>query len=113
MTRLIGAALVLMIGLGGPARAADAREARAVLDKAVKALGGEEKLSKLKAVTWKARGTVSIGGTDNDFTLQATVQGLDHSRHEFEGEFGGNKIMSVTVLAGDKGWRKFADMQSE
>src|SRR5439155_17325730 len=41
------------------------------------------------------------------------VQGLDHFRREFEGDFGGNKIKGVTVLAGNKGWRKFGDNQSE
>ena len=44
---------------------------------------------------------------------EATVQGLDHFRSEFEGEFSGNKVKGVTVLNGDKGWRKFGDMVME
>jgi hypothetical protein len=64
-------------------------------------------------MTWKAKGKISFGGNDGDFTGQSTAQGLDHLRQEFEGDFGGMKIMGVTVLAGDKGWRKFGDMNME
>jgi hypothetical protein len=46
-------------------------------------------------------------------TTQSTSQGLDHFRQDFEGDFGGMKIMGTTVLAGDKGWRKFNDMTME
>ena len=59
--------------------------------------------------TWQSRGTITFNDTDNEFTSQATVQGLDHYRSEFEGDFGGNKVKGVTVLSGDKGWRKFGD----
>jgi hypothetical protein len=41
------------------------------------------------------------------------MQGLDHLRSEFEGEFGGMKVKGITVLAGDKGWRKFGDMDQD
>ena len=40
---------------------------------------------------------------------QSTVQGLDHYRSEFEGEFDGNTVKGVTVLNGEKGWRNFGD----
>src|SRR5262249_6736690 len=36
-----------------------------------------------------------------------------HVRNEFEGDFGGNKFLAVTVLAGDKGWRKLGDNSTE
>jgi hypothetical protein len=114
MQRFIGAALAaaLVIGIALPARADD-NDAKAIIDKAIKALGGEEKLAKLKAYSWKAKGAITFGGNDNEFTSQATVQGLDHFRSEFDGDFGGNKVKGVTVLAGDKGWRIFADNKME
>jgi hypothetical protein len=108
MARCIAAAVVTVLLLGGGGRAAD-EKSNAILDKAIKALGGEEKLSKIKAVTWKTKGTISLMGGDNPITTTATMQGLDHLRQEFEGDFGGNKIQGVTVVAGDKGWRKFGD----
>jgi hypothetical protein len=106
------ALLLLVSDWSGSARAADDKEANAILDKAIQALGGAEKLSKVKAATWKGRGTINFGGGDSEFTNKTTVQGLDHSRGEFEGEFGGNKIKGVTVLAGNKGWRKIGDMEA-
>jgi hypothetical protein len=115
MARFISAALVAVLvgGSGRLARAADAKDAQAILDKAVKALGGEEKLGKVKAIAWKTKGTITFAGNDNAFTSQSTVQGLDHFRQEFEGQFGDNKVRAVTVLAGDKGWRQFGGNRME
>jgi hypothetical protein len=115
MTRFLGVALAaaLASGLGGTARAEDDKDAKAILDKAIQALGGEEKLGAVKAATWKAKGKISFGGNDSDFTSETTVQGLDQLRQEFEGEFGGNKVKGVTVLNGDKGWRQFGDNSME
>jgi len=111
MKRLLGAALAtaLLSALGTPARA-DEKGAGAILDKAIQALGGEEKLSKLRAFTWKTKGTVTFGGSDNEYTGQATAQGLDRFRSEFEVEFNGAKVKGATVINGKKGWRKFGDM---
>lgn len=115
MTRPMGAMLVmaLVAGMSAPVRAADAQDTNAILDKAIKALGGEENLSKAKAATWKTKGTITFMGSDNQVTTQTSVQGLDRVRQEFEGEFGGNPVKGVTILAGDKGWRKFGDNQTE
>jgi len=111
MARLIGVALALVIavGLAGSARADD-KDATAILDKAIKALGGEEKLSKIKSATLAGKGTITLMDADSEISTRTSLQGLDHFRQEFEGEFGGNKVKGVTVLAGDKGWRKFGDM---
>ena len=102
-------AMALLPGLTSSGRAADANDANATVDKAIKALGGQEKLSKIKAASWKSKGTISLMGNDNMFTTQSTVQGLDHINREFEGDFGGNRVKGLTVLAGDKGWRKFGE----
>jgi hypothetical protein len=104
-------AAILLPVLGGPARGDD-KDTTAIVDKAIKALGGEAKL-KGKAVTWKAKGTITFMGNDNEFTTKVTAQGLDRYHGEFEGEFGDNKVKGVTVLDGKKGWRKFNDMGGE
>src|SRR5262249_13943014 len=54
-----------------------------------------------------------FGGNDSNFNSQVTVEGLDHIRSEFEGEFGGMAVKGALVLNGDKGWRKFGDMTME
>jgi hypothetical protein len=114
MHRILSVLLLTLLVLApGRLRAEDEKNPQAVLDKAIKALGGAEKLGAIKAATWKSKGTISFGGSDNPFEMVTTVQGLEHSRAELEGEFGGNKFMAVTVLSGDKGWRKFGDMGGE
>jgi hypothetical protein len=114
MKRFLGAVMVavLMSGVSSPIRADD-KDTTAILDKAIKALGGEEKLSKATAVSWKSKGTITFNGSDNEISSQATLQGLDHYRSEFEGKFGDNEIKGVTVLNGDKGWQKFNDNDME
>lgn len=115
MTRLVSAmfAMSLVCVLSGPVRAADAQDATAIVNKAIKALGGEDQLSKIKAASWKSKGTITFQGNDSDVTNVAIVQGLDHMRQEFEGEFGGNKVKGVTLLAGDKGMRMFGSNHSD
>jgi hypothetical protein len=92
---------------------ADDAQVNQILDKAIKALGGQEKLSKIEAVSWKSKGKITIEGNDNEFHSEATVQGLDHFRSVFEGEFNGNPFKALSVLSGDKGWRKIGDQVIE
>jgi hypothetical protein len=92
-----------------PVGSARADDPNAIIDKAVTALGGREKLEKLHASEVKTKGILSLGGNESPITGQATVQGLDHYRMQFEGDFGGNKITGMTVINGNKGWRKFGD----
>jgi hypothetical protein len=114
MKRFLGVILAAGVAFGsGGAGRADDKDVQAVLDKAIKAMGGAEKLGAVKAATWKTKGTITFGGADNPFESTTTAQGLDHVRTVIDGEFGGSKIEVVNVLAGDKGWRKFGDMGSE
>jgi len=105
MKRFLSALVVSTLALS----AARADDADAVVDKAIKAIGGEAKLAKVNAVSWKGKGKIIFNDNENTFTSQATVRGVGHLRSEFEGEFGGNPFKGVTVLSGDKGWRKFGD----
>jgi hypothetical protein len=107
MKRLLGAMLAAAF-LSGPARADD-KDATAVLDKAIAALGGAEKLAKAGTATWKNKGTITLGDNDNPVKITVTIQGLDHYRSEFEGTFNDNEVKGLTVVFGDKGWRKFGD----
>jgi hypothetical protein len=114
MTRFFCATIAAMVvlvlvdaGLGQDAK--DAKDPAAVVDKAIKAVGGDDKLSKAKAVHWKATVKFRFGENESEGKTEATVQGLDNAQRVFEGEFGGNQFRAVTVVAGDKGWRKFGD----
>jgi hypothetical protein len=84
-----------------PARADD-KDATAILDKAIKALGGEEKLKKASVHTWKAKGKLHFGGEERDVESQVTANGLDHFRREFTLP----QFTGLVVIDGDNGWRK-------
>jgi uncharacterized protein (TIGR02246 family) len=96
-----------------PGHIGQGASASAIVDTAVKALGGSEKLSKIQAATWKTSGTISFGGSDSKISTEWTVMGLDHLRLEFEGIFGGSKVKGINVVAGERGWRKFGDNEVE
>jgi hypothetical protein len=108
------AALVLVVA--GPGQADDAKDPKAIIDKAIKAMGGEEKLAKaMKGCTWKTKGTITFMGSDNEISTENTLAGLDKYRSKFTGDFGGNKIEGVSVISGDKGSASFMgqDMEME
>jgi hypothetical protein len=110
MKRLLGALVVtaLLSGPASPIRA-DEKDATPILDKAIAALGGEEKLAKAATATWKGKGTITLGENETAIKTMTLIQGIDHHRAEFEMEFDGNTVKGVTVLNGNKGWRKFGD----
>lgn len=80
-------------------RADDAADARAVIDKAIKAAGGEAALAKFSAQTFREKGTYYGMGDGLPYTGVYSVQWPDRFRMEIEGVF-------TLIVAGDKGWVK-------
>jgi hypothetical protein len=78
-------------------RAADGPDAKAIVEKAIKALGGEEKLKKHAAATWNEAGKYYGMGDGIDYEAKYTVQWPDRFRLEISGVF-------TIVLTKDKGW---------
>jgi hypothetical protein len=115
MKRLIGTALAILFVAGPTATLAraDDKDPNAILDKAIQAVGGEEKLKKAEAISWKTKGTITFGGNENDIKTHVIAKGLNHWRQESEGEFNGETRKFYFVLSGDKGWRKFGDEPME
>jgi hypothetical protein len=109
MTRIINCVLATGLLLGSGRLSAADDDAKAVVDKAVKALGGADKLGAAKIVSWKTKGKIHRNDSDNEFTSKVIAQGVERFRQEFNGEFNGNPVKGVTVLDGDKGWRKFGE----
>lgn len=108
MNRLLGAAFLAGLTACGSAKG-DEQAAKAILDKAIKAMGGEERLSRIKAFTVKGKGTVVVDGDDVPLTFQTTAKGIDQYRSTFEITAGGEKFTGGIVLDGAKGWRKQND----
>jgi hypothetical protein len=84
------------------ARAEEKNEAAAIIDKAIKATGGADKLAKAKAVTWKEKGTYYGQGNGLAYTGNYASQGADQWRMEIVDVF-------TMVVNGDKGWTKTAN----
>jgi hypothetical protein len=98
--RAVVVAIVLCVP-GTPVHARDDKEVQAILDKAIKALGGEEKL-RTKVLTWKIK-------TGDDRSTQVTVRDLDQFREETEVKQKGKTTKYLTVVNGEKGWMKIDD----
>ena len=81
----------------------------AILDKAIKAAGGEEKLGKAEVFSWKAKGRMIANGNESEFESQVTIKGIDHLRREF----GNDRIKLLVVVNADRGWRRFRDQNEE
>jgi hypothetical protein len=91
------------------ARADDAADARAVLDKAIKALGGADQLAKHPAVTWKSSGTITANDMKIAINDQWSAQGFDRFRWEFEVTIDGRALNGLIVIKGAEGWLKIAN----
>jgi len=109
MRTILGAAVAAALVLSGAGllRADDKAEVAAILDKGIKALGGEERLSKVKAGTWKGKGKVHLADDMVlDFTGDWALQTPDKFRASLEVDVNGLTLKQVRVLNGDKAWVK-------
>ena len=107
------AALGFVLAVSVPARADDAADARKIVDKAVQAQGGQDKLAKLPGIVVKFKGTFHGMGEGIPMSGTVSTQGPDKVRADIEVEAGGQKIVIVNVLAGDKGWNKIINETKE
>jgi hypothetical protein len=112
MERFLVALLVTVLVSGlGRSVSADYTNVTTILDKAVKALGGEDKLRKIEAATWKTKGKITLWDhKEHEFTGQTTARGLDRFRSELEMDALGEKLKILAVLNGDNAWHTVGDM---
>ncbi len=100
--RLLAMQLVMAGLFVGLAHAQDGQpEARAILDKAITAHGGEADLNKYHAATFKTKGRLEILG-GFDFTQEMSYQMPDKFRDDLEFEVMGMKIRTLTVYNAGK-----------
>jgi hypothetical protein len=77
---------------------------RAVIDKAIKAQGGEEKINKHKAGTSKSKGTVEVQGMTIGFTEEASFRLPDKVRSVQELDIAGTPVKIMVGFDGAKAW---------
>jgi hypothetical protein len=102
MSRYFGmrvAAVFLCISSGAARASGD--NAKVIVDRAIKALGGEEKLSRIEASSWTANGSIKEDGQVREVTAVLTFQGLNRVRRDYRV----GRFRSRTILDGDTGWQ--------
>ena len=76
MKRLLSVSLLIVLTSGMATRSrADEKDVKAIIDKGIQALGGEEKLTKAGTHSVKSKGTISFGGNESAFTTARDPSG--------------------------------------
>ena len=110
MRRIAGiVAVAILFGALNPLRADDDAKVKEVIDKAIKAHGGEDNLKKFKASVIKSKG--KFHGFDNpiDYISETSVQLPDKISTIVESKAGDMDFKFIQVVNGNKGWIKFGD----
>lgn len=81
-------------------------QARAVLDRAITAHGGEQRLSRLRAGTSRAKGTLFLGEREATFTTTTFVQMPYQFKHMMTLELDGRQASLSQVLSGERAQRQ-------
>jgi hypothetical protein len=103
MRRVVLASLAMALLACFARKATAQEEIQAIVNKAVKAHGGAEKLNKLKCVQSKSKGKLELlGGVD--FTQEVTAKYSGKFKEVLEMEIMGNKVTVTTAFDGTKGW---------
>src|SRR4051794_5560973 len=99
MRKVVGASIVVALLLSSVSVVwpGEAPNGRAIVEKAIRSVGGEANLAKHKAATWKQSGTYYGLGDGLPYTGTYSVQWPGQFRMEIENAF-------IAVLNKDKGW---------
>jgi hypothetical protein len=98
----VSAAACLVLALAG--RASAQSEARGVIEKAIKATGGADKLAKLKVSKAKFKGKGTFEGVTVALTGEIAHQLPRQMKVEVQVEVQGQNVDLVYVVNGDKAW---------
>jgi hypothetical protein len=104
MRQLILSVLVLGFGLA-PSHAVRAEDpTKAILDKAIKAYGGADKLAKARASDNKGKGTVEAMGVKLKFTQEVQMQLPDKFKSVMQLEVMGQNVSVTSIFDGKNLW---------
>jgi hypothetical protein len=104
---------VSLVTLLIPVRADEDAELREVVERAIKAHGGLDNLTKFKASASKQKGKFHGLGQALDYASDVSVQLPDCFRIEVRSKAGDQDFTFIQVIAGNKGWFKFGDNTQE
>jgi hypothetical protein len=101
MRKWLGVSLTSVLVLAVGSVRADEASPKVIIERAIKAQGGEENLAKFNAYTFTEKGKYYGMGEGLDYIGKYAVQFPDRFKMEIQNFF-------VMVLDGDKGWRNMA-----
>ena len=101
MRKLLLAVWVVALWCGAASAAPADDEARAIIERAIKAHGGFDRLSRVRADQVKCKGALFVNDKDTPFLSETTVQPPNQFRNVFELQ-GARKAVFVETLNGDK-----------
>jgi hypothetical protein len=96
---------LLFVGTA-PVRADDQAEGMKLVDAAIKAAGGAEKVKKLEMLSLKGKGKFMEGNNEADMTFEGSAKGQDHWRLQLDVTMNGRTKSILLVIKGDAGWAK-------
>jgi hypothetical protein len=104
MKRTVSATAALLLVLSAAPRvpAADDESPRAIVERAIKAHGGQERLEKLKADRVTLKGTMLVNDNKAEFTAETTVNMPSQFRNVVNLKFDTSTRKVVQILNGDK-----------
>jgi hypothetical protein len=105
ITGVVALALFLSPSLGLRAAAEEGTGARALIDRAIAAAGGEARLGRFKAAEWTCKGTAHAS-TELTFTDHCFAQWPEQFRNESAFEAAGEKFERALILDSSQGWVK-------
>ena len=109
--RVLAGFSLMMLLVPSSVRADDKVAVKPLLDKAIQAAGGEAKLTKFQATTFKGKG--KYHRDDLSFTGEWYYQAPARTRSIMNFAGGDVKLKMITVFDRDKGWTKIDDDEAE
>jgi hypothetical protein len=97
--------LVLSLAAAAPLRADDRAAALALVEEAIKAHGGADALAKTQTVVRKLAGRMTVSDKEILFADESTAQLPERWRVEADLRAGDQKLHTLLVVNGDKGWQ--------
>jgi hypothetical protein len=106
-------AVLLALVVVTAVRSDDSDDLRALIDKGIKAAGGQDKLGKFKAGTCKFKGKSLENNRNDTFSFDAFLQGADQVKIEGSVDHGGMQANVAFIINGDQGWVNFGGKVEE
>lgn len=101
--------LILLLGVC-VSHADDVEVARAIVEKAVKAHGGHERLAAIKAQSWKTKGKMTMVGMTVEYEGAYQFSSPDKMRFDIEMKINKESVRLSVATDGTTAWEQMGDM---